>query len=477
MEELRKLSPLQDQIINKTIENVNRKLIAGYRNRNLNPMQGDKPGMKSTIKNTIKASSAKDAMEVANRGTMWKEMVSKTFSHGISSLSTLQFDSQFTVQNGVANGLNDVPETPGVYVLYDANGDVRYIGDSGNVKKRWLSGHLNENRQKECAGNEYKLNSELEKGCTVKVIQCDSVETAAALEASLIAEALDSGEYDLVNSREELKNQQRSRSNIEAKKIKDHSESATELMKGAAKEALKNGGWSVLEQAISECTKALKDELVDLILSGEHKFIDRLKRLFKRVLSSLKNSIGNLAKGIFEFIVNAFSKAINQIYQLAQNLFDLGSAAWNLYKNRGTMSKEQLISKVTETIVIGGNTIFWSSMDLTIESHLSAVTGPFAPFISAFLCALGFGLSSHYLCEFVPKVVDFVIGSFTETKQQLQESARLLVESSQMNVKLVSSLEAYMQSSVALVNDVQSHTEKLINVSTRKVTVREEIEF
>ncbi|MDO6765908.1 GIY-YIG nuclease family protein [Agarivorans sp. 1_MG-2023] len=480
MEELRKLSPVQDQVVNKAIENINRKLIAGYRNRSRTPTSGQQPGIKSTFKNTIKAASAKDAIEVAQRGSVWKEVISKSFSHGILSLASLKFDSEFTVKNGQAEGLASTTDKPGVYVVYDKQGNVRYIGDAVNVKKRWQAGHLNENKQKEKNGEKYKLQAEFDEGCTVKVIECESPEAAAALEASLIQEARSSEDYDVVNAKEELLNQQGSRSNIEAKKVKDSLESRAELAMGAGKEALKNGGWSMVEKAITESIQAFKDELVDFFLSGEHMFIERLKRLLKKIFQILKNQLTNISemlKGVFEFVVNAFSKAISQMYQLAKNLYDLGSAAWDLYKNRNTMTKEQLIEKATQTIVLSANTVFWGSMDLVFEAQLTPIAGPMAPFIAAIISAMGFGITGHYLNEFVPKIVDFIVGGYTETKQHLQESATQLIESSRMNIQMVNSLESYVQSSVLLVTEVESHTERLTTVSSRKIAVREDIEF
>ena len=480
MDDLKQLSPTQEKIIDKTIENVTRKLVAGYRNKNNVPSKGSSPSAKESLKNTVKASSAQSAMDVANRGSMWKEMISKSFSHGISSLSTLQFDNEFTVKEGVATGLGSIPNGPGVYVVYDEQGSVRYIGDAKNVQKRWTAGHLNENRQKERAGEEYKLNKELTEGCVVKVIQCDSKETAAALEASLIEEARTSDEYDVVNAKEELKSEQGSRSNIEAKKIKDKLGSAAELAGGAAAEAIKHGGWIMMEQAIAECVQALKAEIVDFFLSGKHEFIERLKRLLRKVLSVIRKQLSNvldMAKGVFEFIVNAFSQAISQVYQLAKNIYELGAAAWSLYRNRKTMTKEELILKVTETIVISGNVALWSSIDLAIEAQLTPLIGPFSPFLAAFVSAFGFGVTSQYLSEFVPKIIDLIIGGYTETKENLEQSAELIIQTSQMNIKLIDSLDEYIKSSLLLVDEIAWHTEKLTVLSDRKFSVREEIKF
>jgi hypothetical protein len=35
-------------------------------------------------------------------------------------ISTMKFDGQFTIKNGVPEGLKDLPNSPGVYVVYEA---------------------------------------------------------------------------------------------------------------------------------------------------------------------------------------------------------------------------------------------------------------------------------------------------------------------------------------------------------------------
>jgi hypothetical protein len=184
-----------------------------------------------------------------------------------------------------------------------------------------------------------------------------------------------------------------------------------------------------------------------------------------------------MAKGIFEFVVNAFSQAIRQVYQLAKNIFELGAAAWQLYNGRKTMTKKELIQKVTETIIISGNVVLWNSMDLFMETQLTPLLGPLAPFLAAFISALGFGVTSHYLSEFVPKIIDLIIGGYAETKENLEKSAQSIIESSEMNIKMVLALDQYVHSSAALIAEEQWNTEILTTVSTRKFTVREEIKF
>lgn len=98
---------------------------------------------------TLNATSSASVLAVANRGVQWKEIISKSFTNGISSISTMKFDGQFTIKNGVPEGLKDVPNSPGVYVVYDGAGEVRYIGDAKDLQKRWYAGHLNENKTPE----------------------------------------------------------------------------------------------------------------------------------------------------------------------------------------------------------------------------------------------------------------------------------------------------------------------------------------
>jgi len=480
MDELTRLTPLQEQIIDKSIENINRKLIAGFRNRRIAPSQNEKPGIKTDIKNTLKSSTAGDAMEVANRGSMWKEMIQKSFSHGISSIATLKFDSEFQVHGGKIVSGAEVPKSAGVYVVYDNDGKIRYIGDSNNISKRWTAGHLNEHKQKKTASENYKLAKEFEDGCTVKVINCDSVETAAALEASLIKEVLNSNDHDLVNKKEELKNKQGTRSNTEAKKIKDSLGSKIDITVGAAFEGLKHGGWNVLEVIITQSVIILKEELIDFYKTKKNNFKIRISRLLKRIYEILKQQLLNvkeLAKGVFEFILNALSKAISQIYQLAKNIFDLGYAAWSLYKGKDTLSKAELIEKITSTIVLTANTVFWSSIDLSLESALSSFTGPLSPFIAAIISAMGFGITSHYLSSIVPKIVDLIVGYHEETRINLRESAKKIIETSDLNISLVNSLESYSYSTLGLITDIKDHEAILDTVSDRKVIIRSKVSF
>jgi hypothetical protein len=401
-------------------------------------------------------------MAASNRGVAWKEMIEKSLSHGISSLKTLQFDGQFTVKDGKAIGLENVPNSPGVYVVYDSNNQPCYVGDAGNIKSRWNAGHLNENSQKTKNGQEYKLNKEFTEGCIVKFLKCDSIETAAAIEAHLIKEG-----NPRVNSKEELKSEQGTRSNIEAKKMKDASGSTLDLAQGATIEGLKQGVWIVMERLVSECLKITKDEMVDIFKGGESKLDDRIKRFFKRIWEIIKSIIQkpfDLLKGFFEFIINAFSEAIRKIYNLARNIFDLGVAAWQLYKGSKTMTKEELITKISETIITSGCLIIWDALDAILESQLSGIIGPFAPFVAATISAIGFGISSHYLCEVVPTIVEKILSIETGHQATVREhslACQKIVEISEMNIILINGLKNYVVSSAELCRETSEHTERL----------------
>jgi hypothetical protein len=254
--EMQSLSPLANAIIDRAIDNVTRKLVAGHRNKKNSRPNAKTPDLGSATKDTFAAASAASAMAVANRGVAWKEMFQKTLSHGISAIATMKFDGSFTVKDGKAEGLNDVPNAPGVYVVFNQQGEAVYVGDSTKLKTRWYAGHLNEHKQGSNNDKPYKLADEFQDGCTVKFVVMDSEATAAAVEAHLIAK-----EKPKKNSREELQTEQGKRANIEAKKMKEASGSATSIAMGAAKEAAKNVGWGVFEQLATELTKALKEEL------------------------------------------------------------------------------------------------------------------------------------------------------------------------------------------------------------------------
>jgi len=213
-EDLQTLPALSNKIVDKAIDNVTRKLVLGARNRKNSRPDAKSINVKSEVSDILSASNTSSYVDVAGRASDWKEVISKSFSHGVSSLSTIQFDSEFNVVGGEILDSKSVHNGPGVYVVYGKSGKPVYVGDAEKVKARWVAGHLNENKQKTRSGEAYKLSSEFEDGCTVKVLHTATKETAAAIEANLIA----NHKKELINKKEELSNGQGTRSNIEAKK-------------------------------------------------------------------------------------------------------------------------------------------------------------------------------------------------------------------------------------------------------------------
>ncbi|WP_044734640.1 GIY-YIG nuclease family protein [Shewanella algae] len=456
------LSPLADKIVDKAIDNVTRKLVSGVRNRKNSRPDAKSMDVKSELTDVLNASNTSSAIDIAGRTSDWKEVIEKSFSHGISSLSTITFDSKFTVSGGVATGLDSAHNGPGVYVVYDKRNKPVYVGDAENVKQRWYAGHLNENKQKTKKGEQYKLATEFEDGCTVKVLHTDTKETAAAIEANLIANHKD----ELINSKEELKNNQGTRSNIEAQKIKEGLNSPTSLAAGAAKEVGEQAVASAIEGLIASAIKHLKVELVDLFKGGKTKAIDRVKRFFYAVLDDIKNLKTNLTqmlKGIFDAIIGLFSQTISQVYNLARNIFDLAKNAYNIYKGKDSMSTEEMLNKIIETIVISGSLVLWDSLDVVIEGLIFPYTGIFTGVIAGIISAIGFGITSHMLSKFVPELVQLILGFGLSHQMALEErraSYLLLVESYNLNEDLYESAGILLQSELRVMNQMNAMTAK-----------------
>jgi len=456
------LSPLASAIIDRAIDNVTRKLVAGHRNKKKSRPNAKTSDLGSATKDTLAAASAASAMEVANRGVAWKEMFQKTLSHGVSSIATMKFDGSFTVKNGKAEGLDDVPNTPGVYVVFNQQDETIYVGDSTKLKTRWHAGHLNEHKQGQRSDKPYKLAEEFQEGCTVKFVAMDSEATAAAVEAHLIAT-----EKPKKNSREELKTEQGKRANIEAKKMKDASGSLTSISMGAATETAKNVGWGVFEQLATELTKALKDELVEVANGISRSIKHRLQRIFNRVWKVIQAIIDapmKILAGIFEFVVNAVSKTIAQFYNLAKNIYDLGLSAWQLFQGAKTMTTEELVQKVTETLVLSGTLILWDALDPLLEANLATVVGPVAPYLSAAICAVGYGLSSFYLQRFVPALVKMLIAMKSgaqETVEEMRLTCEQLIAAQERELILLEDLKDYAEGSFSFEIETTEHTQAL----------------
>jgi flagellar motor protein MotB len=470
--ELKTLPPLANLVVDRAIENANRKLIAGVRNGNNSRPGAKHPDMAKATQDAVAAASAQSAMAVANRGAAWKEMLMKSLVAGIGSIATTKFDGEIRLSADDKSGLASLPEKPGVYVVFDASGAVSYVGDSGNLKQRWRDGHMNDYQRKSKAdGKPYKLAGQIEEGCTIKFIEMESIETAAALEARWIKT-----EKPPVNRKEELKDEQGKRSNIEAKKMKDSLDSPQSVALAAGQEALKNAGWQVFEQLASAVLVAIKDELVDLFQGGTAALMQRARRMLEKVWAVVRKIIEAplaVLNGIVEFIVNALSHAFRQVYNLARNLFDLAHGAWQLYQGAGKMPREELVSKIVETVVVSGSLVLWDGLEPLVESQL-AFLGPVAPFVSCVLTAMGFGLTSHYLQQVVPAVVEFLIdfkSGWQEAAEARRQAAAQLIQLREREWMLAQGLAEYAESVALLVRETDEHAQRLARRGT--VSVRD----
>jgi hypothetical protein len=249
--------------------------------------------------------------------------------------------------------------------------------------------------------------------------------------------------------------------------MKDSSGTVTSLAKGAAMEAAANVGWNAFEQLATELIKALKDELVEIAQSVKRTIKFRLKRLFDRVWAVIQRIIDaplNILAGIFEFVVNAVSKTIAQFYNLAKNIYDLGLAAWNLFDGAQAMSTEELIEKVTETLVLSGTLILWDALDPWMETQLALVVGPVAPYLSAAICAIGYGISSFYLQKLVPSLVKLLLLMKTgaqEAVQEMRQACEKLIAVQERELRLLEDLKDYAEESFKFEAETRGHSSAL----------------
>jgi len=181
------------------------------------------------------------------------------------------------------------------------------------------------------------------------------------------------------------------------------------------------------------------------------------------VLEGVLKAPLQLLRGIVEFVANALSKAIGQIYNLARNLFDLANGAWNLYRGAQTMSREELVRKISETVIVSGTIILWDALDPVIEAHLG-VLGPFAPYVSSAVVAVGFGLSSFALQKIVAYVIDALIAfkqGFLDTLEAARAACDQMIRVAEQELLLLADLRDYAQQSVQTMERLEHHARTL----------------
>lgn len=113
--ELQKLSPLANLIVEQAIDNTNLKLVASFRNKNDFRPSPKSPNIGPVINGLLAAASAKSAIEIENRGAIRREVVRKVLSRRILSLSAMRFDRKLTTENSYANGLDVTSNNPVAY--------------------------------------------------------------------------------------------------------------------------------------------------------------------------------------------------------------------------------------------------------------------------------------------------------------------------------------------------------------------------
>ena len=193
--------------------------------------------------------------------------------------------------------------------------------------------------------------------------------------------------------------------------------------------------------------------------------------MLKKIFTVLRNVLENplqLLRGIVEFIVNALSKTISQIYNLARNIFDLANNGWQLYKGAQTISREELVRKVSETVIVSGSLMIWDSLDLILEKWLVAQTGgalaPFSPYISAAVTAIGFGISTHALQGFVTRIIDAVIAfkcGYVEQLETERAACEQLIIVAENELTMIGDLGEYIGSELKVFAQMEAYTRTL----------------
>lgn len=199
----------------------------------------------------------------------------------------------------------------------------------------------------------------------------------------------------------------------------------------------------------------------------ENTIVVRIRRVLKKLVGVIKGFFDKpmqIARGIVQFIVNALSKSISQIYNLANNIFDLASNAWNLYRGADTLSREELVRKISETVIVSGSLVLWDGLDPVIEAKLTPFAGVFAPYLSSMIVAIGFGISSHYLQNIVNTAIDAVIAfkmGLQESLDAAKAACAQLIRNAERELALMSDLRDYLTSSKELMTQLQAHTATL----------------
>jgi hypothetical protein len=123
-----------------------------------------------------------------------------------------------------------------------------------------------------------------------------------------------------------------------------------------------------------------------------------------------------------------------------------------------------LVQKVTETLVLSGTLILWDALDPVLEANLATVVGPVAPYLSAAICAVGYGVSSFYLQRFVPALVKLLIAMKSDAQEAVEEmrmTCERLIAVQERELILLEDLRDYVEGSFDFEVDTRSHATSL----------------
>ena len=139
-------------------------------------------------------------------------------------------------------------------------------------------------------------------------------------------------------------------------------------------------------------------------------------------------------------------------------------AALQLYRGSETLSREELVRKISETVIITGSLVVWDVMDPILEAKLLPLCGPFAPYLASAIVAIGFGLTSHTLQKVVTSIIDSII-AFQRGLSQSLEASRSACEQmlvlAENEFSLLLGMEEYVASSTELMQGMEKHTSQL----------------
>lgn len=104
-----------------------------------------------------------------------------------------------------------------------------------------------------------------------------------------------------------------------------------------------------------------------------------------------------------------------------------------------------------------------NALDPIIEAQLAAL-GPFAPYVSSAVVAVGFGLSSFALQKIVTHIIDAVIAfkqGFLDTLDAARAACEQLIRVAEQELLMLSDLREFAKVSMQTMERLSTHTQTL----------------